>query len=244
MTSGIEAVQNGTHTRIFASTDLWSVDDAGIDEFELEASRRILANLRTLLYGQPMNDLIAAQVEQAQHTFKAWIDASAGEWAGGQVRLRIEGLTTRELFESIMKTLGAGLAEGEARRTASIEGVFPAHPEHYGLAATGAGGVETMGGMPTLTYPAYVDETDVPDFIRELIDPGYQLSKVGRGLLADGSVQSYVLQQFRDTDTGIEASLHIWYPAACPDSVVQEHLQHYAVEFRNGCRLAAAALNR
>lgn len=96
--------------------------------------------------------------------------------------------------------------------------------------------------MPTLTFPGFVgDDAEIPDFTRPLIDPSYDVSKVGKGLLRDGSVQSYVLQQFRDVDGGIEASLHIWYPAACPDSVVEEHLQDYAVEFRNGCRMVAAA---
>lgn len=237
--SGYEAVADSSNSNVTATTDGWSVDEAGIDEFELDASRRILANLRTLLYGEPMWKLIEAQVDASEAQFKKWLDESNGEYRGGRVKLRIEGLTVEQLFGSIMKTMGAALAEGEARRQASIDGVFPAHPEHYGLALDGPGGVETMGGMPTLTYPGYItDDAEIPDFIRPLIDDSYQLSKVGKGLLRDGSVQSYVLQQFRDADGGIDACLDIWYPAACPESVVEEHLRHYSVEFRNGVRLA------
>lgn len=240
---GQAAIADPANSRMTASTTEWTVDDAGIDQFELEASRRILANLRGKLYGQPMWDLIGEDVKNADEKFHEWYDASDGEYKGGEVTLKIADLTTDQLFEAIMQTLGAAMLEGEARRRGSITGVFPAHPEHYGLSLDGPGGVETMGGMPTLTYPAYVDEDEIPDFIRPLIDADhYDMSKVGRGLLSDGTVQTYVLQQFRDTDEGIEASLWIWYPAACPDSVFKEHLQHYAVEFRNGVRMATAML--
>jgi hypothetical protein len=99
-----------------------------------------------------------------------------------------------------------------------------------------------MGGMPTLTFPAYVGDDEVPDFIAPLIDPSYEVSKVGRGLLRDNTVQSYVLQQLRNVDGNVEASLRIWYPAAAPKSVVHEHLEHYTIEFRNGARMAKAML--
>lgn len=231
-----------TAASVSATTDCWTVDDAGIDTFELEASRRALANLRTLLYGKPMWDLIEAQVDASEKQFQEWYAASNGEYRGGQVKLAIDGVSVKQLFGSIMQTLGAAFEpDAAAKKQAVIDGVFPAHPEHYGLALEGPGGVETMGGLPTLTFPSYVETDDVPDFIRDLIDPSYELSKVGTGLLRDGTVQSYVLQEFRDVEGGIEASLRIWYPAACPESVVEEHLRHYTVEFRNGVRAAAGA---
>ena len=59
--------------------------------------------------------------------------------------------------------------------------------------------------------------------------------------LDDGTLFTYVLQQFKDTDDGMEANLRIWYPAACPPIYLEEHAEHYAVEFRNGLRMAAAA---
>jgi hypothetical protein len=52
---------------------------------------------------------------------------------------------------------------------------------------------------------------------------------------------TYVLQQFKDIEDGMEANLRIWCPAACPPIYLEEHAEHYAVEFRNGCRMAAAA---
>lgn len=117
------------------------------------------------------------------------------------------------------------------------------HPEHYTLPAEGVGVVETMGGFPTLTRVSVLPKDETPDFISELVDPSYEFVNAGQGVLDDGTtIQSYVLQQFKDTDTGLEANLRIWYPAAAPASDIEEHLRHYTVEFRNGCRLAAAQL--
>ncbi|MCQ9389583.1 hypothetical protein NQ038_13135 [Brevibacterium sp. 50QC2O2] len=66
----------------------------------------------------------------------------------------------------------------------------------------------------------------------------------GAATLEDGSVFTYVLQEYKDTDEGMNVSLRIWYPAAAPAAYTEEHAYHYAVEFRNGARLAAARLHR
>lgn len=189
-----------------------------------------------------MWDLIGHQIDAAEEQFQQWYVDSDGQYRGGEIKLFLRGITASQLLGAFTQILGPAVADGEARREGSINGVFPAHPEHYGLAVEGPGGVETMGGMSTLTFPAYVGDDDVPDFIRPHVDDSYDVSRVGRGLLRDGSAQSYVLQQLRDVDGGLEAALWIWYPAACPESVVEEHLQHYAVEFRNGARMAAAMI--
>ena len=106
------------------------------------------------------------------------------------------------------------------------------------------GAIETMGGLPTRSHPAFVKPGDVPSFVSDLIDKNYDLSIVGAATLEDGTIFTYVLQEYKDTEQGLQASLRIWYPAACPPEYVIEHAEHYAVEFRNGARLAAAALQK
>lgn len=100
--------------------------------------------------------------------------------------------------------------------------------------------IETMGGLPTLSHPKFVQPEDVPDFVRDLIDDSYDLSTVGEADLRDGTVFTYVLQEYRDTDEGLQASLRIRYPKAAPAAYCEEHAQHYSVEFRNGVRIAVA----
>lgn len=238
---GLDAVMDPSNSSITARTSTWTLDEAGIDRLELDAARGVLENLKTLLYGEPMLKLIEEQIDQSDANFKKWIEESNGLYTGDRVDLEIKGLSTEELFGTIAQILGGAFQEGEERRQSFLTGAVPAHPQHYGFSLEGPGGIETMAGLPTLTFPAYVDEADVPDYITAKIDPSFDASRVGKSLLRDGSVECYVLQQFRDVEGGMEVSLEIFYPAACPPSVVAEHLEHYTVEFRNGVRMATAA---
>ena len=54
-------------------------------------------------------------------------------------------------------------------------------------------------------------------------------------------MHNYVLQQYKDTDDGMIADLRIWYPSAGASYYLKVHAEHYAVEFHNGIKMAAAA---
>lgn len=242
-TTPTQAISDTTLTAVTATTPATTVDDTGIDEWELAASRRILANLRTLLAGQPMLELIDDQVVESDRQLKSYVEQSNGEFTGTQVLLQIVGLHVQQLMPAIREIMGGAASPDPAVRDAALSMAFAAHPEHYAMAPAGRPGViETMGGLPTRSFPAFVQPDEAPSFVSDLIDSSYDLSTVGAADLADGTIFTYVLQEYRDTADGMEASLRIWYPAACPPAYVEEHAQHYAVEFRNGARLAAAAL--
>ncbi|MCB0911001.1 MAG: hypothetical protein KDB60_05215 [Propionibacteriaceae bacterium] len=242
-TTPTQAVSDPTLTAVTATTPDATVNDTGIDEWELAASRRILANLRTLLDGQQMLDLIKDQVDESDRQLKEYIEQSHGEFTGTQVILQVSGIHVQQFMPTVQAMMGGAASPDPAVRGAALTMAFAAHPEHYAMAPGGRPGViETMGGLPTRSFPAFVQPDQVPDFVSDLIDSSYDLSTVGAADLADGTMFSYVLQEYRDTADGMQVSLRIWYPAACPPAYVEEHAQHYAVEFRNGARLAAAAL--
>lgn len=216
-------------------------DDARVDQWELKAARRALANIRTLLFRQPMLDLLADQMAEAERLHRKYLAESNGEWAGTEVTIRATGLTIEEMLPGIQAVVaGTGGTEEESLATA-IAMSFPLHPEHYGVPPY-AGVVETMGGIPTLTR-VQRDENP-PEFVTACIDDSYTISSAGRGELPDGTEHSHVLQQFRNTEDGIEASLRIWYPAACPEEYLAERAEHYAVESRNLMRVVAAGLGK
>lgn len=238
---GTRSIATGKYVTTTGESDIGPVDDIRIDKWELEASRRILANLRNLLYGRPMNELIADQVAASTKRYKAYSDASDGQFRRGQVMMRVKGVKTAQLVSVVQKILTEGEGTADQRRTIATDFMFPIHPEHYTLSEGEQGGViETMGGSPTLTLMNRLDEATAPDFVTQFIDPAYPMRSIGAGMLDDGAtVQSYVLQQFRDTEEGLEENLRIWYPAASPASDIEEHLRHYAVESRGACRAAA-----
>jgi hypothetical protein len=239
---GLEAIASNEHVQVGATTDDAKVDDAGIDQWELKASRRALSNLRTLLYGQPMLDLLQDQIDEADRQLGRYLAESDGKYIGTRVVLAIRGLKTNDFIPVIRRAFEALGGSPEETKRLSVDFVFPVHPEHYGLPIGRLGIVETMGGLPTRSHPVLAPPEEVPDFVSSLIDKTYDISMVGKGALNDGAVFTYVLQEYKDTADGMEASLRIWYPAACPPAYVKEHSEHYAVEFRNGCRIAAAEL--
>ena len=212
-------------------------DDIGIDGWELGAARGVLMNLRELLYGQPMLDLIGAQIDESDHLLRKYVADSKGQFKGTQVIVKIKGLKLSE-FLTVLQGALAPQTSPEAKRAAALE-MFKAHPEHYASDPAGFGIVETMGTLPTRSHPAYVQ--NAPAFITKLLDPSYSLRNMGAATIADGTVFTYVLQQFKETPDGMEANLRIWYPAAAPSIYLEHHSRHYAVEFRNGARHAAGA---
>ncbi|MFF1688005.1 MULTISPECIES: hypothetical protein [unclassified Streptomyces] len=68
-------------------------------------------------------------------------------------------------------------------------------------------------------------------------------TRFGLGLLflEDGTVVGRALIQFGDTADGFTANLTVYFPTSCPKDVLDHHLRHYAVEFRNWIVAAAEA---
>lgn len=215
-------------------------DDRRIDEWELEASRRMLANLRELLMGAKMLDLIAGQLDEHDHRMKEYVAASNGEFAECKVVLTAKGMTLREFIPIMQEQMIAITStDPEVKRAWKTSSLFPMHPEHYHFLDDTFGGIETMGGTPLVDFLERTEEG--PDWIMQLRDPAYPLQQMAKTRGRDGIPQFWTLQQFRETDDGLEAVLRVFYPAACPPAYVEEHAQHFSVEYRNVIRLAAAA---
>lgn len=67
-----EILATNQDIQVRAATDIGDADDATIDGWELAASRRALGNLRTLLNGRPMLDLIADQVDASTSRYRRY----------------------------------------------------------------------------------------------------------------------------------------------------------------------------
>lgn len=240
VSKGFAAIEDATLSEVTATVDGTSYSDSDIDTFELRASRRSLLNLRSLLWGENMLDLIGDQLDESDRRIRQYVADSHGEFTGIRVVLDIKGLKIAEFMPILRESMGAAGGSDEQKRQMAVDWLFEFHPEHYALAPEGAGVIETMGGLPTLSHPKFVAPDNVPAFVRDLIDPSYALSTVGEADLRDGTVFTYVLQEYRDTDEGLQASLRIWYPKAAPEAYCREHAEHYSVEFRNGVRIAVA----
>lgn len=207
-----------------------------IDDFELFYARRAMDRFRARLGRQGLLDLLAADIEEGNAFLRECARASDGEFHAGTTVLQARGLTSGEF----LAWMDAAFTSDDSRP------LLAAHPEHYvmGTDETGARVVENigphvcsfyMGGWGTAAM-AWAD--DAPELLPESEFPRKMSSNL---FLEDGTVVGRALIQFGDTVDGFTANLTVYFPTACPQEVLEHHMRHYAVEFRNWIVAAAAA---
>ncbi|MCX5401371.1 hypothetical protein [Streptomyces sp. NBC_00102] len=211
------------------------VGAGSIDDFELFYARRAVDRFRTLLGRQGLLDLLAPDIEEGNAVLRESARTSGGAFKGGTTVLATKGLTSAE-FLAWMDRAFAG-----DERT-----LLAAHPEHYvmGTDEIGARVVENIGPHVADFYmggwgtDALAWTEDAAELLPESEFPRKMSSNL---FLADGTVVGRALIQFGDTADGFTANLTVYFPVTCPDEVLDHHLRHYAVEFRNWIVAAAAA---
>ncbi|WP_406312926.1 hypothetical protein OHA77_30985 [Streptosporangium sp. NBC_01639] len=205
-----------------------------IDDFELFYARRALDRFRTRLGRQGLLDLLAADIEEGNAFLRDSARASDGSFKAGTTVLATRGLTS-----------GAFLAWMEKAFAGDENALLAAHPEHYVMTTDGSANVVEnigphvcsfyMGGWGT---DAMAWAADANELLPESEFPHKMSSNL---FLADGTVVGRALIQFGDTADGFTANLTIYMPSTCPPDILEHHLRHYAVEFRNWIIAAAAA---
>ncbi|MFJ4898204.1 hypothetical protein [Streptomyces sp. NPDC088727] len=206
-----------------------------IDDFELFYARRALERFRTRLGRQGLLDLLAEDIEAGNAFLRESARTSEGAFKSGTTVLTTQGIASGE-FLAWMDEAFAG-DEGP---------LLAAHPEHYvmGTDSVGARVVENIGPHVADFYmggwgtEALAWAKDAEELLPESEFPRKMSSNL---FLADGTVVGRALIQFGDTAEGFTANLTVYFPATCPDEVLEHHLRHYAVEFRNWIVAAAAA---
>lgn len=105
-------------------------------------------------------------------------------------------------------------------------------PDHYVLRPFGENELEVIETTGNSPYPVqffitFDDETG----LKTPRDHSYKYQSVGVARMKDGTIIGGVRHQLKDTDTGIEVSLVVEFPALCPTSIVKSHQMHLACEF-------------
>lgn len=215
-----------------------AVKENEVDFWELKASRRALRNLRTLLAGKPMLDLLQKQIDEADIYFKGIIAESNGQYRETRIDLKAKGFTKSE-FLGWWKEWMQELANPSTKQKTFLDTMVPAHPEHYAPPPYPGGIIETIGEH--IARVRIQPGGDLPDCVRQYGDERYQpLSAIGT--LDDGSILFYILQEVRDVDEGCEFRLRLCFPVAAPQVFFDEHAEHLAVEFRGFIQTAFVAI--
>ncbi len=206
-----------------------------IDDFELFYARRALSRFRARLGREALLDLLAADIEQGNAFLRESARASDGSFSGGTTELATRGMKAGEFLGWMDKAF------------ADEEVLLAAQPEHYSMVNQDDGSVHVVENIGPHVCSFYLGDWASEamawaDDVRELLPrEDFPYKKATNLFLSDGTIVGRVLIQFGDTEEGFASHLTVYLPSSCPDDVLDHHLRHFAVEFRNWIVAAAEA---
>ncbi|WP_103339928.1 hypothetical protein [Amycolatopsis sp. CA-126428] len=192
-------------------------DDSAIDRFEVRAAQRALALLKAKLGRERLLDLLADEIAAGESYLRDHVARSAGEETTGTTTLHAHGITAAQFTSWLSQAFG--------REDVLLAG----HPEHYSIHAGGSrvNIVETLGDHVCSFYMREWDEATAQ------AGPGPTYGRRSRMVLEDGTIVGGITNSFADVEGGFTASLSVTLPASCGPTVIEHHLEHFAVEFHN-----------
>ncbi|EOO71526.1 hypothetical protein ACQVPJ_24500 [Bacillus mycoides] len=203
-------------------------DDKNINRYELESARRALRLIKGNLGYNRLHALVSEQIAEGNALFRDHVKRSDGKQATGIITLEATGLTAAN-FSAWMN-----------RAFAREDVLIAAHPEHY-LIMSGPNGphiVETLGDHVVGFYMGSWDKSEVPAGGTDSIDKRHSLLTLDD----DGTVFGSISTMFSEAGGGMTVELSVTLPATSAPDAIDQHLQHFSVEFRNWMLLAAAEI--
>ncbi|MGA7204697.1 MAG: hypothetical protein WBX27_08725 [Specibacter sp.] len=207
--------------------------DSTIDGFELFSARRALALLKGKLGRERLLELLGAEIAAGDAFLRDHLERSAGEDTTGTTTLRAHGISAAQF--------GGWLGSAFARDDVMLAG----HPEHYSIHAEPGRNVnivETLDKYVCSFFMRPWNDSVVADPEQAPTPDDKPAARRSHMLLADGTVVGSIANAFDEETDGFTASLSVTLPATCAPEVVEQHLEHFAVEFRNWILAAAAEL--
>ncbi len=204
--------------------------DATIDGYELFSARRALALLKDKLGRERLLELLCDEIAAGDAFLRDHLVRSDGKETTGTTILRAHGITAAQF--------GGWLGGAFAREDVMLAG----HPEHYAIhAAPGrdVNIVETLESYVCSFFMRPWNDSVVVDPELPVTDDERPAGRRSQMLLGDGTVIGSIANAFDDEPDGFTARLSVTLPASCAPQVVEQHLGHFAVEFRTWILLAA-----
>jgi hypothetical protein len=224
-----------TDRRTFSSTvELVSgpAGDSTIDDFEIFYARRALRRLKTLIGRDGLLELLADDIELGNSFMREHAVKSNGEFRPATTVLAVDRLKAAEFVVYMDEVLTDEAA------------MLAAQPEHFvaaGHTDETAHIVENLGPHVCSFLMGFGRNVEWAADVPELLPVSeFPFKKVTNLFLADGTDIGRVLAQFGDTPDGFTANLTVYFPATCPEEIFEHHRRHFAVEFSNWIKAAAA----
>jgi hypothetical protein len=208
-------------------------DDRAIDGFELFSAHRALKLLKSSLGRVRLLELLRDDIAYGDAFLRDHLNRSGSRQVTGVTTLRAHGISSSEFAR--------WLAQAFQREDV----LLAAHPEHYSIHNEPGGSVnivETLDDKVCSFYMAGWDASvATAEELRSAAEDGADARR-SRMVLEDGTVIGSISNQFRDDRDGFTVRLSVTLPATCAPTVIDQHLEHFAVEYRNWILAAAAEL--
>ena len=225
---------------INAGTDDWDfptkailgkehLTDNDIRDVELGRARHALAYLKARIGNAAMLTLLEDDLAAMTAQVRGWVEASNGMWQTGSVEMIVPG-PSAETFHAWYTNAWANSCEAELRA---------GHPEHFvshSHPGVSAEVVENIGATELPWWVLYKQPAD-GDF-PEPWNPAYPVNFGMELLDRNGLRVGFTMHQMRDQEDGMHMLLTTFLPAAASRELVDRHLQHFTIEFRNWTRAA------
>ncbi|MET4093272.1 hypothetical protein [Arthrobacter sp. UYCu712] len=205
--------------------------ETSIDGFELLSAQRALRLLKSKLGRERLLELLSDEIAFGDAFLRDHLDRSGGEETTGTTALLAHGITAAQFT--------GWLSRAFAREDVMLAG----HPEHYSIHAepgSNVNVVETLGEYVCSFFMRPYDDSVIADDGLRRDQPAGRQSQM---LLQDGTIVGSIANAFDEEPDGFTATLSVTLPATCAPDVVQQHLEHFAVEFRAWILRAAAELS-
>jgi|SRR4051794_4588303 len=205
--------------------------DSTIDGFELFSARRALELLKRKLGRERLLDLLGEEIAAGEAFLRDHLERSGGEETTGTTTLRATGITAAQF--------GAWLGAAFARQDVMLAG----HPEHYSIHADPGRNVnivETLDEYVCSFFMRPWDESVIVDLELPSTADRTPTGRRSHMLLSDGTVVGSIANAFDEEPDGFTARLSVTLPVTCAPAVVEQHLEHFAVEFRTWILRAAS----
>jgi len=205
--------------------------DSTIDGYELFGARRALALLKLKLGRECVLELLADEIAEGEAFLRDHLERSHGEEADGTTTLRARGISAVQF--------GQWLGAAFAREDVMLAG----NPEHYSIHAEPGQNVNIVETLDDKVCSFFMRPYDASAIVDQELPAGKPAGRRSHMLLADGTVVGTIANAFDEEEDGFTARLSVTLPATCAPEVIEQHLEHFAVEFRTWILRAAQELS-
>ncbi|PYH42566.1 uncharacterized protein BP01DRAFT_359434 [Aspergillus saccharolyticus JOP 1030-1] len=199
------------------------------DEYELRFARRALERIKSHLGLEATEKLVQPDIDESNRFWQRVLaENTTGEFKPARIELSVKGITMEEFLPWFRN-----------RCQRNVSNMLAGQPEHWVVSADEQGNekvIENLGPWVSRFFIKF--EAPSQPFQLNDIREDFPLRMTGYGHTDDGSINGYVLHQFRPhTDgSGFDVNLCIYFPASAPEVLFEQHRQHLVVEFTNWTR--------